>query len=77
MVPTMQENYSGPERRAQYSLSDQDVERVALRAKELAMEELYISVGRSVITKGLWFVGLVAAGVAAYLGATGHFSKVP
>jgi len=58
-----------------YHLSDADCEKIANRAKELALQELYITVGRSVVSKGLWFVGLVAASVAAYLGYQGYLNK--
>lgn len=51
---------SGQERRKTV-LSDEDFERLATRAKELALRDIYVAVGKSVITKALWVFGASAA----------------
>lgn len=58
--------HTGPEKRT-ITLSDDDIEKIATRTKELVLEEIYIAVGRSVVSKVLWMLGAAAAAVAAWL----------
>lgn len=57
--------YSGEERRKTPALSDEQIEHIAQRAAELAVAkmttEIYASVGKSIIHKIFWGVGLVAS----------------
>lgn len=59
-----EEAYSGPERRTRQPLSDEQIEHIAQKAAELAVQrmahEVYASVGETVIKKVLWIVGVVA-----------------
>lgn len=63
--------YHGPERRRNVQLSDEDFKRLteasAERAKDLALKDIYIAVGKSVVSKILWLLGLAAAAVWAAL----------
>jgi len=63
--------YTGPERRTEIPLSETQIEAIAEKAAEKAIEKLtsdvYKAVGRSVISKFLWIVG--ASAVAVYLWA--------
>jgi hypothetical protein len=59
--------YNGPERRQYVGLSEDDIERIATRAKELALRDIYISVGKSVVSKIMWVLGAAAAAIAAWL----------
>jgi hypothetical protein len=56
--------YSGPERRTRQPLSDEQIEHIAQRAAELAVQKMttdvYASVGKSVLQKVFWIVGVVA-----------------
>lgn len=56
--------YSGHERRARQPLSDEQIEHIAQRAAELAVQkmttDIYASVGKSVLQKVFWIVGVVA-----------------
>ena len=58
--------YEGPERRAQAHLSEDQIEYIAEKAAEKAIEKLtgdvYKAVGKSVISKFLWIVGASAVG---------------
>ena len=58
--------YHGPERRY-VQLSDEDVERIATRAKELALRDIYVAVGKSVLSKVLWVLGAASAALWAWL----------
>jgi hypothetical protein len=63
--------YNGPERRQYVQLSQEDFERLtsasAERAKELALRDIYIAVGKSVVSKIMWVLGASSAAVAAWL----------
>lgn len=66
------DEYSGQERRQYPHLSDEQVERIAERAAQVALERVYTSIGKSVVSKFLWFVGAAALAVAAWLNGSGH-----
>lgn len=59
--------YEGPERRAQAHLSEDQIETIAEKAAEKAIEKLtgdvYKAVGKSIVSKFLWIVGASAVGV--------------
>ncbi|MCA3171379.1 MAG: hypothetical protein ING20_11625 [Burkholderiales bacterium] len=59
-----EEAYSGPERRTRQPLSDEQIEHIAQRAAELAVQKMttdvYASVGKTVLQKVFWIVGVVA-----------------
>ena len=61
--------YNGPERRG--PLSDEQIELIAERAAEKALEKVYASVGKSVVHKILWMVGAAALAAAAYFKGVG------
>lgn len=70
----MSDNYQGPERRTS-KLSDEEFERIAIRSKELVLQDLYVAVGKSVIAKALWVLGAASLVVAAYLSGKGELFK--
>jgi hypothetical protein len=49
-------------------LTESDIERIAERAADRALEKVYSQVGRSVVTRALWIAGLLALGFAAAKG---------
>lgn len=55
--------YSGEDRRKTPSLSDEQIEHIAQRAAELAVAkmttEIYASVGKSIVHKIFWGVGVL------------------
>ena len=56
--------YEGPERRS--PLTDEQIELIAERAAEKALEKVYASVGKSIVNKILWLVGATALAAFAY-----------
>lgn len=66
------DDYQGPERRQNPTLSDEQIERIAERAAEVALEKVYTSIGKSVVSKFLWLVGAGTLAVAAWLNRSGH-----
>lgn len=67
------DEYTGPERRTNTQLSAEQIERIAERAAEVALEKVYTSIGKSVVNKVLWMVGAASLAVAAWLNGAGHF----
>lgn len=71
--------YSGPERRRAPVLTDDDIEHIAQKAAELAVQkmttEVYASVGRSVLQKVFWIVGVIATAMVLGNGAVKELLK--
>lgn len=63
--------YNGEERRSFPGLTEAQIEIIAERAAEVALERVYASVGKSVVNKFLWLVGAAALAVYAYLQGKG------
>lgn len=63
--------YSGPERRSQAHLTDEQIEDIAEKAAEKAIEKLtgdvYKAVGKSVVQKLFWIAGAITVGGYLYL----------
>jgi len=66
------DEYQGPERRQFPQLSDEQIERIAERSAEVALEKVYTSIGKSVVSKFLWLVGAASLAVAAWMNGSGH-----
>jgi hypothetical protein len=66
------DSYTGEERRTIPQLSDDQIERIAERAAEVALERVYTQIGKSVVSKFLWFVGAATLALAAWLNGSGH-----
>lgn len=60
--------YSGEDRRKAPSLTDEQIEHIATKAAEIAVQkmttEIYASVGKSVLHKVFWAVGVVVTAMA-------------
>lgn len=65
--------YDGPERRASYPLTEEQLEAIAERAAAKALEKVYASIGKSVISKFLWLVGSAALAALAYFKGVGKW----
>lgn len=63
--------YGGPERRIHPSISDEDMEKIATRAAEKALEKVYAEVGRGILHKLAWFAGVAAVAVLMWMGGKG------
>ena len=64
-------DYQGPERRAGFPLTEEQLDVIAERAAERALEKVYASVGKSVVHKILWLVGAAALAAFAYFKGLG------
>lgn len=54
-------------------LTEAQIEAIAERAAEVALEKVYTAVGKSVVSKFLWLLGATSLAVAAWLNGSGHF----
>lgn len=65
--------YEGPDRRATAHLSDEQINLIAERAAEVALERVYTKIGKSVVSKVLWVFGAAGLALAAWMNGAGHF----
>lgn len=65
--------YHGPERRAATVLTEEQLEAIAERAAERALEKVYASIGKSVVTKLLWAIGAATLAILAYFKGIGKW----
>ena len=69
--------YAGPDRRARNfgQLSDEQLEEIATRAAEKAIakvtQDLYTSIGKAVLTKVIWSVGVAWVALIIWMQARG------
>ena len=54
------------------NLTEKEIEDIVEKVTERVIENVYTSVGRSVVTKFIWFVGVAAIGIVTYLAGVGH-----
>lgn len=62
----------GPERRKSAGLTDEQIDIIAERAAQRAIELVYAEIGKNVVRKVLLLVGAATLVVAAWLAGTGH-----
>lgn len=63
--------YDGPERRTAYPISPEQLEQIAERAAEKALERVYTQIGKSVVSKILWLIGAASLAAFAYMKGAG------
>lgn len=59
--------WTGDERRKAVWLTDEQIDHIAERAAAKALETVYASIGKSVVKKVLWLVGVAVLALAAWL----------
>lgn len=65
-------DYQGPERRtATVSLTEDQLNEIAERAANRALEKVYATIGKSVVHKILWVLGAAALAAAAWMKGSG------
>lgn len=65
-------DWNGEERRKTVELTERQIEEIAQRAAEVALNNVYTAVGRSVVSKFLWLCGFLGAALAAWATAHGY-----
>lgn len=56
-----------------HPLTDEQIEAIAERAAEVALERVYTQIGKSVVSKVLWLFGAGTLTVVAWMNGAGHF----
>jgi len=64
--------YNGAERRKVSRLSNDEFHELAREVKKLALEEIYADIGKGVVKRLLWLLGLGGSGAVAYLTMKGY-----
>jgi len=57
-------------------LTDAQIEAIAERAAEVALNKVYAEVGKNVLKKLAWLTGVVVIGIALWLAGNGSLPKV-
>ena len=57
-------------------LNESQIEIIAERAAEVALERVYTSIGKSVVNKVLWLAGAAGLAVMAWLNGSGHRRRI-
>lgn len=63
--------YEGPERRQYSEIPEELIEHIAERAAERVLNKVYQGIGRNVVRKTAWVVGLVIVSVTIFLAGKG------
>jgi hypothetical protein len=59
----------------QVQLTDAQIEQIAERAAEVALNKVYADVGRGVLKKLTWLLGVTVVGLAIWLAGNGSLPK--
>ena len=70
----MSDDHDRQNRRRQVWLSEEQLEAIAQRAAERAINKVYTEVGKSTVRAALWVIGAGCAAILAWLGLSG---KIP
>lgn len=57
------------------NLTDDQIEKIAEKAAEVALTKVYTEVGKNVLKKLAWLTGAAVIGLAMWLAGNGHFPK--
>ncbi|GAA4401259.1 hypothetical protein [Quisquiliibacterium transsilvanicum] len=68
-------HYGGQERRKTPHLTDEQIEEIAERAAEVALNKVYTEVGKNVLKKLAWLTGAAVVALATWLSSHGAFPK--
>ena len=68
----MRNGYTGPERRKIARLSEEEFHLLAREIKRLALEEIYADIGKGVVKRILWLLGLGSTGAVAWMTYKGY-----
>ena len=63
--------YEGKERRQLATLTDEQMETIAEKAAEKALQKVYADVGRSIVNKIFLIVGSCVIGILLWMGSKG------
>ncbi len=64
-----------PEEKKEFPLTDAQIEVIAERAAEVALNKVYTEVGKNVLKKLAWLTGAAVLGLAMWLAGHGSLPK--
>jgi hypothetical protein len=67
-------SYYGPERRA-HALTDEEMDAIAEKAAQKALQKVYAEVGKGILNKVAWVLGSATIAVLLWLGGKGIILK--
>jgi tetrahydromethanopterin S-methyltransferase subunit G len=56
-------------------LTEHDIDEIAEKAAERALEKVYAQVGQNILKKITWLLGIAAIGLVMWLGSNGNLPK--
>ena len=56
-------------------LTEHDIDEIAEKAAERALEKVYAQVGQNILKKITWLLGISAIGLVMWLGSNGNLPK--
>ena len=56
-------------------LTSDEIEQIAEKAAERALEKVYVQVGKGVLRKAAWLLGVALIGLLMWLGSQGHLKQ--
>jgi tetrahydromethanopterin S-methyltransferase subunit G len=56
-------------------LTEHDIDEIAEKAAERALEKVYAQVGQNILKKITWLLGIAAIGLVMWLGGNGNLPK--
>lgn len=68
----MRNGYHGPERRQATRLTNEEFDAIAEEAKRRALDDIYTEIGKGVVKRILWLLGLGSSGAVAWLTYKGY-----
>jgi hypothetical protein len=66
--------WDGQDRRERVQLTPEQIEEIAKKAVEIAFKEMYAEVGKSIVKKLFWIVGVLAVSLMVWLSAKGQLN---
>lgn len=63
--------YHGPERRTADVLSEEQIEMIAEKAAEKALQKVYANVGKGIVNKLAFIIGACVIGILLWMGGKG------
>jgi hypothetical protein len=64
-------SYYGPERRIAAELSEEQIELIAEKAAEKALQKVYANVGKGIVNKLAFIIGACVIGILLWMGGKG------
>lgn len=58
-----------------HNLSEEEIDKIVEKAVDKAIEKLYVEVGKTVVKRGLWILGVAVVAIWMWLAGGVHLPK--